>query len=556
MCIITLFHFLKYILCIYKPRRPVSNCCLCMLASAEMRLFLVILQVCRSFRLVAEYSSWSGPVTWISVGSRRQQLKVSVDFQTTKTGLWSPRDCPAFIDGGCFEGSKSSSLEFASDGVFDLDDTCTDRIEFNSEFSVDRFLFNILYQSPREKTRRGSDVSGIMAFGSRADWLQGRVLHLREDDSLLYIQQVDDESASTGNLAVKSGDQWSLRVRLLGKLEPTICLFDLSAEGLVIPEPSTIPTLPNSSIDTSGKMWIPCHQIGDDILVEFHAITLSSRDLVDASVEPNGDMCPLLVRFDSRVSKPRIGRFLLRFVDSVVLNYGRNTIGIVPKDSVPRTVDPSPVARGRKLLPPVFGLPDISEDRIRFPFTDVTDESAAFLLRSERPSPDDDGALCWRFNRLFADPNIGEWGQNIEIYGVYAGLDLVVDSDSLLFNLDKRGDVFNVHVFMDVSRFEIRVCKRQSPTYEYPLLPDPIPRDENAEPVECHVCLKIMQPLEIVQGILGCPHIFHKECIMMWLGGKGSSCPVCRNEVIKHVRLSVMTPTTDEPCSGNLCIVS
>ncbi|KAJ0968170.1 hypothetical protein J5N97_025087 [Dioscorea zingiberensis] len=53
--------------------------------------------------------------------------------------------------------------------------------------------------------------------------------------------------------------------------------------------------------------------------------------------------------------------------------------------------------------------------------------------------------------------------------------------------------------------------------------------DENAS-MECSVCLSVLEDEEVVRMLPGCRHVFHVDCVDMWLHSH-STCPVCRADV-------------------------
>ncbi|KAL5575305.1 hypothetical protein UlMin_017004 [Ulmus minor] len=53
---------------------------------------------------------------------------------------------------------------------------------------------------------------------------------------------------------------------------------------------------------------------------------------------------------------------------------------------------------------------------------------------------------------------------------------------------------------------------------------------EHSEAIECSVCLSSVKEGAMVRLLPNCKHMFHVECIDMWLGSN-TTCPICRAEV-------------------------
>ena len=55
---------------------------------------------------------------------------------------------------------------------------------------------------------------------------------------------------------------------------------------------------------------------------------------------------------------------------------------------------------------------------------------------------------------------------------------------------------------------------------------------EGVEEAECAICFDTLKVGELVAE-LRCKHIFHSDCLSLWLGDAHFSCPLCRAEVQK-----------------------
>ncbi|CAN6163822.1 unnamed protein product [Urochloa humidicola] len=63
---------------------------------------------------------------------------------------------------------------------------------------------------------------------------------------------------------------------------------------------------------------------------------------------------------------------------------------------------------------------------------------------------------------------------------------------------------------------------------------------------QCSVCLGAVQPGEMVRRLPICKHLYHVECIDMWLASH-ATCPVCRSDVEQVSAESQAAPVTEPP---------
>ncbi|CAK7350462.1 unnamed protein product [Dovyalis caffra] len=57
----------------------------------------------------------------------------------------------------------------------------------------------------------------------------------------------------------------------------------------------------------------------------------------------------------------------------------------------------------------------------------------------------------------------------------------------------------------------------------------------HGEPVECSICLGAVVEGDTVRVLPNCKHMFHVECIDMWLGSH-STCPICRTDAEPRIQ--------------------
>lgn len=56
--------------------------------------------------------------------------------------------------------------------------------------------------------------------------------------------------------------------------------------------------------------------------------------------------------------------------------------------------------------------------------------------------------------------------------------------------------------------------------------------------LECVICLSLFEENEIGRNLPKCNHVFHVECIDMWLASH-SNCPICRAPVVRRLHNSM-----------------
>ncbi|KAL3107039.1 hypothetical protein niasHT_019435 [Heterodera trifolii] len=63
------------------------------------------------------------------------------------------------------------------------------------------------------------------------------------------------------------------------------------------------------------------------------------------------------------------------------------------------------------------------------------------------------------------------------------------------------------------------------------------------ERTECAICLCQIDAGTKVKPLPICKHMFHNECIEMWIGGGHNGCPICRQEILNTDMLAAKTTT-------------
>lgn len=61
----------------------------------------------------------------------------------------------------------------------------------------------------------------------------------------------------------------------------------------------------------------------------------------------------------------------------------------------------------------------------------------------------------------------------------------------------------------------------------------------------CAVCLEGVRRGETVRRLPSCRHLFHKECVDMWLVHAHATCPLCRGDVLLPRTAAAQTSSGD-----------
>ncbi|XP_012568442.1 RING-H2 finger protein ATL2-like [Cicer arietinum] len=76
--------------------------------------------------------------------------------------------------------------------------------------------------------------------------------------------------------------------------------------------------------------------------------------------------------------------------------------------------------------------------------------------------------------------------------------------------------------------------------------------DEKTEELECVICLSCIEEGEIGRKLPKCGHVFHVECIDMWLNSH-CNCPICRDSIVDVgvIEIVIDTPSYE---SGSVSV--
>jgi hypothetical protein len=478
--------------------------------------------------LSTEHSILSGPTVCISINS--EVVRVGFDFMSPINRLW--RNPAAFVEIGNSGSNEYSPIELT-----------TEWVGFSKVLSFTPHM---------RKPQDGRDVAGFIGASKGSELFVDRVLSLSlSDESEMEIKEilhVETVASLTILQSVSEMSMWNFLgsiefrqrsgIRMLG--------FDPSSQKIQVPHRDLVALLAAEDgeirFDDFSRVHVKCDSFTSEVTV--HALSGGTTIALPVRIQTEqseGEWCISNLVSSTESDGIILGRGILDSVSSVVLDYRSGIVGIVQRTSPVRRL-PAP----SRAFVPIFSAPLVGLDEVRFSVNrDVqnTPWTELFVFRGEGPSRD-----CWTFDRLVPDPSLTEARRTL-LPGVFTDMVLEIDSsDQLVFRMIGDGVFRFVNGVMVESWHSIDVCRIRRDDYNLVDLP-PISEIPDSGSMDCAICLSRIE--RSFQGIHGCPHGFHRDCLLTWLYATGQTCPVCRTVVSR-----VVVPTTTTPLPSALdCVI-
>jgi hypothetical protein len=482
--------------------------------------------------LLAEVSAWSGPYTWISVGIPEQQLKVSLDFESSGNIFWRPQLCPAFLAGGCYNATASS--DFSTVGTWPGNEPL---------IGLDRFLIGSKKLSQAmvrvlDPMLEGHDVAGAVDLGPRSVVMKDRILSVRQritgGKQLIEFSEIQREnispdisflacapSKSGWVFGARVGDfQLSLQIDMKhGGLRMSRAVFDAIARVDWIVD------------DSSGKITAACdHSNGVGLVLD-----LNSGLRVALGMKPADHLsgrCDTGIVIDNKQTHVLVGHVILSAVEEILFDYKEKRIGFYShKDYIPSIFIP---ARSH-LDFPLFAEPEITGNMVVFrPGTEM-------FLRSFSTSHvhlsifGPYGAECWSFHRIKKKSNAGIPIEPLPHVGSSVSIRFDSREDSVVIDLRPSRIGRSILGVIVRSSVNIHVCHLKYVEAEDLIIPESGIAGSNTD---CVFCLDEIIEGDFAQGLAHCDHVFHTTCFDDWIaaGGGENGCPTCRRAIDKITR--------------------
>ena len=324
-----------------------------------MYVSFAILSVAIGQRIEAEYSAFSGLVAPFGLGSDENRLNLSIDFGRTRSFLFTPETCPAFVS-PCFDPETSSSLQRLPAAVVKDDHQGWISQTFVSEmvYSRDMFLSDISFElmfGSSPQTPENREVAGSVSFARSSDLIQGGgIVSLIASPGGVVVEMHEDIPTMDKYVQVPilGETQWAFEGRLLffgvdlGDMQ-----FEFKPEVRAMRLPRSLKAvllIAASGIAATGdSLSVPCSAV-DRTTIAFSGEGEIEISHVQMMEEENGDSCFMLVEFHD-LHFVIIGSQLTDSVNQTVLDPKRGRFLFDSHRSEPV----KPVAA--RALVPVFG---------------------------------------------------------------------------------------------------------------------------------------------------------------------------------------------------------
>ena len=516
------------------------------LRMAEMYSYLV------GFLLEAEYSTFSGLVANVAVGSRQQRIRVGLDFLATESIVYAKQVCPLFVS-ECYDVLESLVVEQLSEksvGDWGSGYLARDLVVIGGERNPG-FEFRLLTGlHPSDIKIR--ETAGVISLAKSSALVHGRIIMIKADYTGVIAQDIDLSHSDVPGTEIMSvvGAGWDIPAEfLVDGIEVAGITFDPSAQDIWLPGSNRAAiesVIGDDLLIRKDVLYVNCVRSldlrvslpsGDSIQIPFILVEYSAEITASFSIHRNGcRYCPLRLKFSETLSRAVIGRQLLWSIDSAILDYPRSSVRLVPR--VVERSDLVPFVSNLYL--PSFSPPLVSADGITFRLaTGITEKSLMLSRRLPVRIPEISLATAWVFLKHPFDLIDTERPVvHTLVEGLFSGVSLHFADAALFVQLvgptPSRGERGLQVIMSDFpDKLEVRICERKAEDMLVPIarlgLSDPeiLTPQEEARP-DCAICIGGLSAGQNIQRITGCGHSFHFACIKEWLETRSRTCPCCR----------------------------
>jgi hypothetical protein len=513
---------------------------------------LLISYTALGFHIEADYSTFSGLVTNIGLGSGPQRLRASLDFVNQDSIMFTQEACPPFVP-ACFEAQHSVSFEKLSPPTefeWGMGFAAKDTLYIGGiREDVFRFIYTGIFKSDRVS---GHEVSGVVSMTKNSDITEGKIIELTyEEQSGLSLRELDRPSLPVGMISAPSYSEkvWDIRgevqIKNAAGLGAMTIIFDPSSQVIWFPVDmhDTLEHYVGSSLVIRKEVvYLSCEvtvplsirlETGLLVNIPFVLIQYPEETSDYFSFESDGfRFCPVRLRLSSKVSHVVIGRQLIESVKAIILNYRDSILGLIPRTQYEAAEPFVP-----SLSIPLFSAPTArgTTELLFQPTTQISEYSLA--LHSKRPIRLSGYTAAWIFIKHPFElyPTEGPVVQRL-VDGFFSEVTLQMVGPSLVLTVTPtqpvRGRKGLQLVLVDYpDKFEVRIVECESEDILVPIgrLNLPAPQAVDVPNRECNICLEQMGVEgNIVQRITPCGHCFHFTCIRDWLETRSRTCPCCR----------------------------
>ena len=546
-------------------------------------LFLLVglVMSANEFELEARYTYFSGVTAHFEIGSQRDAVRMTLDFtgdESIEQYLHSRTlSCPAFVP-ICYhlESSTSAIVVGAFGGQSEtitgqwMGRTITETVHIGSSVAFQNIPFKYVTSS-LPSGPKNLEVGGLISLNRESEFVRDSVLRLTPHPNGFDIQKQDSHEPAPGSVfpLIPGRRDWAFQSSYVfvgnSQVETSdgIIVLNPAISDLVIPISLKDAFLDawrevEAAVETeTGTEYIlaSCDSVISitigDIRISRSRL-LHPRALNWRRTSGNGGfLCHYNVRFSADDDSITVGRQLISSAGEIVVDLHNQVIQTVPSVTT-QVPSEDEVLLSPKPLVPVYRHPRAERNTASgiitisvSEFTGSVDHSIAsgFLVVSTRPIVME-GSYIWTFLRTEERGHIQcsavSIGPEDERYVptegsiVFRRTPMTGRGLSLVLRRDPNITAQRYRAYLSQSSNKVRlILSRERPVIPANsiMIPPPEVITNTESPGKCAICLDEYVEGDSVQGLYGCCHTYHRDCVMPWLQGRQLTCPECRDHV-------------------------
>jgi hypothetical protein len=499
-------------------------------------LVVILLAGSYASTIEAEFSEFSGLTTMVKIGSPKQELRVSLDFQSSENSyLFVGAACPPFVSSSCYRPRKSDTFTKISC------ETGNDVVDSREiEFAI---VSNVESQSLAMR-----EVAGKLSLPELVgdDSIIGieSVINV-EDSETVLISPFTTPEAIPKNITWIDFDSCFEELKIVSfSFQNVKVKFNPGRSDIVLPSSfrDVFLSATESFEIKHDRLFVSSdNPISFGLISQYVDVRIPVQQLrlTDASVKTSRLRTVITFADQPEVV---IGRQILSLFEKVFFDFASGRIGL----SNPRSRIPA--LRSPKSFIPFFGQPElVNAENGGTAIRMGRQTSGGLALLSAIPSRLVEGRNGFFFEFVKLNPDDVEVPERMLSYRPLStlGRRFRMHADGRIELRLQPNPPFSLSYRISTAEDNraVKIIFEEPPLPKINELDLPIPMDRlqltptACDEPECPICIEKILAGELIQSLGECAHLFHRDCIQIWLEKGHLTCPMCRGTVqYKQIR--------------------